>query len=405
MKPILCGTGKADITPEEKLLPMPLLGPLKFMHINDHIFVRSLSFQSGDEKCLIISLELTLVPYAEELINEISEKFHLARENVLLCATHTHEATPLCLPQIFPHTPEETEKCNHWFNNIKTALFTAVEDSLASLRPCKIGYGTGKSYVNCNRDEVKTGEKAELGFNFERPSDKTLKLVRIEDGAGALIAVLVNYACHAVVMNGCIENGGVGISGDLPGRTSAAIESDYPGCVCIWTSGAAGDQNPRMTTNFGMKLVDGKPEYQNLGENGHLVLELLSEEHVRDVKRTLSKVNCSFVTGEIVCRQSICRCPRTDVGEMEYLCSVLSVGDIVFEGVNGEVPTSIGASIVRSSPFEFALLVTHANGYRGYIPDDWQLEHDSFEAEGVPLRQGCADKKFTDTFLELFQNM
>ena len=115
MIPILCGTGKADITPGKNLLPMPLLGPLKFTHINDHIFVRSLAFQSGNEKCLIISLELTLVPYAEELIAEISEKIHLARENILLCATHTHEATPLCLPQMFPYTSEETGKCNHWF--------------------------------------------------------------------------------------------------------------------------------------------------------------------------------------------------------------------------------------------------------------------------------------------------
>lgn len=77
MIPIMCGTGKADITPGKNLLPMPLLGPLKFTHINDHIFVRSLAFQSGNEKCLIISLELTLVPYAKELIAEISEKFIL----------------------------------------------------------------------------------------------------------------------------------------------------------------------------------------------------------------------------------------------------------------------------------------------------------------------------------------
>ena len=405
MIPIMCGTGKADITPGKNLLPMPLLGPLKFTHINDHIFVRSLAFQSGNEKCLIISLELTLVPYAKELIAEISEKIHLARENILLCATHTHQATPLCLPQMFPYTSEETEKCNHWFSNIKEALFTAVEDSLASLKPCKIGYGTGKSYVNCNRDEVKTGEKAEIGFNFERPSDKTLKLVRIEDENGALIAVLVNYACHAVVMNGCIENRGVGISGDLPGRTSAAIESEYPGCVCLWTSGAAGDQNPRMMTNFGIKIVDGKPVYQNLGESGHLVLELLSEEHVRDVKRVLSKINCSLAKGNISCRQSICRCPKTDGEEMEYLCSVLSVGGLLFEGVNGEMPTSIGASIIRSSSADNVLFVTHANGYRGYIPDDWQLEHNSFEAEGVPLRLGCADRKFTETFIKLIQEI
>ena len=404
MEKLLCGAAKADITPSESMLPMPLLGPLKFTHINDHIFVRALAFACGNERCLLLAFDLTIVPYAKVLLPALSEKLSLPQENIFVCATHTHETTPLGLPHVFPLEEGEAEKCRSWFEHIQTAAVGAAREAFSSLRPCKVGFGTGKSYVNCNRDEIKSGDKAELGFNFERPSDKTVKLVRIEDEAGGLIAVLINYACHAVVMNGCIERGGMGISGDLPGRTSSAIEEAFGG-VCLWTSGAAGDQNPRMMTNFGVKLVDGKPVYQNLGETGHLVLELLSEEHVRDVKRAFEQLSWSSAEGCIFCRPARCFCPRTDGKETQYLCSLMKIGPVTFEGVDGEVPTSTGAAIVSVSSEEKTVFISHANGYQGYIPDDWQLEHRSFEAEGAPLRPGYAEKRLTEAFRTLFAEL
>lgn len=404
MEKLLCGAAKADITPDESMLPMPLLGPLKFTHINDHVFVRALAFACGKERCLLLSFDLTVVPYPDILLSALSEELSLGKANIFVCVTHTHETTPLGLSNLFPSEKEEAEKRQRWFEQIQAAALSVAKASFSSLRPCRVGYGTGKSYVNCNRDEIKSGDKAELGFNFERPSDKTVKLVRIEDEAGGLIAVLINYACHAVVMNGCIERGGMGISGDLPGRTSSAIEEAFGG-VCLWTSGAAGDQNPRMMTNFGVKLVDGKPVYQNLGETGHLVLELLSEEHVRDVKRALEKISCSSAEGPIFCRQARCFCPRTDGKETQYLCSLMKIGPVTFEGVDGEVPTSTGAAIVSVSPEERTVFISHANGYQGYIPDDWQLEHRSFEAEGAPLQPGYAEKRLTEAFRTLFAEL
>lgn len=403
MNKLLCGAAKGDITPNEKLFPMPLLGPLKINTINDRIHARVLAFQYDDRKSLLIALDMTLVPHSDDLLTFISDEFGIERKNILICATHTHEVTPISLAHIYPPDPEDTAKCDDWYQSIKQTLHSTVESALSALRPCKIGYREGKSYINCNRDEIKT-DKAELGFNFERPSDKKLKLIRIEDENDKIIAFLVNYACHAVVMNGCIVAGGIGLSGDLPGRTSSQIENIYPGSVCLWTSGAAGDQNPRMTTNFGMKNVDGKLVYQNLGETGYMVLDMLVDEHVRDILKTNKGITCEKTDGEIRCRQTICKCPkREDDGEIEYLLSVLWIGNLVFEGIDGEVPTSIGESTVRVSPNEKTLLVTHANGYKGYIPDDWQIEHNSFEAEGAFIKKGCVETLFVKSFWEMFR--
>ena len=403
MEKLLCGAAKGDITPADKLFPMPLLGPLKINKINDRIYARAIAFRYGDKKSLLIALEMTLVPHADDLLAFLSAEFGVERKNIIICATHTHEATPIGLTHIYPPDPEDTAKCDEWYGSVKQTLRSVVENAFSALRPCRIGYGEGKSYINCNRDEIKT-DRAELGFNFERPSDKTLKLIRIEDENDRIIAFLVNYACHAVVMNGCIVGGGIGLSGDLPGRTSSQIENMYPGSVCLWTSGAAGDQNPRMTTNFGMKNVDGKLVYQNLGDTGYMVLDMLAQEHVRDILKTNQGIACEDAAGDIRCRQTTCKCPKRDGnGEIGYVLSVLSIGNLAFEGIDGEVATSIGESVVRVSPYENTILVTHANGYKGYIPDDWQIAHNAFETEGAVVKKGCIEALFVKSFQELFR--
>lgn len=399
MNMLRAGAAKADITPKEALLPLPLLGPLQFTRINDHIFVRVLALESGNRRALVATFDLTFVPDAEGYKEALFAAFHIPEEYIFLAATHTHEAVPLFAARLLTREDDASKSSMSWKAHIKEGLMKAAGEAIASLRPARMGAGTGKSYINCNRDEIKSGEKAELGYNFERPSDKTLRAVRLEDEAGAPIAFLVNYACHAVVMNGCIERGGVGVSGDFPGRTASVVEARHGG-VCLWTSSAAGDQNPRMMTNFGVKVIDGKPVYQNLGETGHLVLELLTEEHVRDVERTLETIRCAPFAGEIAAGEGSAFCPRTDGGETEYRCTLLKAGGLTLAGVDGEVPTSIGAAILNEMKEE-AIFISLVNGYKGYIPDDWQLEHHSFEAEGAPLASGYAEQSLKETFRRL----
>ena len=65
-------------------------------------------------------------------------------------------------------------------------------------------------------------------------------MVKIESVSGELIAVYMNYAMHAVSL---FLDGKV--SGDFPGAAERYIERLYNDkAVALWTSGAAGDQNP-----------------------------------------------------------------------------------------------------------------------------------------------------------------
>ena len=104
-----------------------------------------------------------------------------------------------------------------------------------------MGYGTGISYINVNRQIIdpKTDRWWE-GPNREGPSDKTVAVLKFESLSGEPIAVYYNYAVHAVIA-GQLDQ----VSGDIPGAASRYIEDSFDDrVVALWSSGAAGDQNP-----------------------------------------------------------------------------------------------------------------------------------------------------------------
>lgn len=126
-------------------------------------------------------------------------------------------------------------------SKLVSGLVAAAKQAKARMQSARIGFGTGNLYLNVNRDAI--DEQSRLWSqepNLDYPSDKTLAVVKIESTNGELIAVYMNYAMHAVSL---FLNGKV--SGDFPGEAERYIERTFGDkVVALWTSGAAGDQNP-----------------------------------------------------------------------------------------------------------------------------------------------------------------
>lgn len=79
------------------------------------------------------------------------------------------------------------------------------------------------------------------------------------------------------------------------------------------------------------------------------------------------------------------------------------IGDIAFEGISAEIVTSVGKAVREVSPYEKTILVSHALGYQGYVADDWEYEHNAFEAGSAKTAKGAAQEAFVSGFGELFR--
>src|SRR5665213_3760765 len=213
------GAAKVDVTPSEKELPRNWHGIL------DRLYSRAIVLDNGASRAALITVDDGAVSDATwQTVTQRAEKeLGIPASNILLTATHTHTA----LRQRGPDYPQK--------------IFESVKLAQQNLAPARLGYGTGVSYVNVNRNRIdpKTRRWWEEP-NYDGPSDKTVAVVKFETLSGDPIAVYYNYAMHGVAA-GQLNL----VSGDAPGTTSKYIEDSFDDkIVALWSSGAAGDQNP-----------------------------------------------------------------------------------------------------------------------------------------------------------------
>jgi neutral ceramidase len=415
--PLRVGAARVDITPAaDAALPMAGYGGRTegFRGIHDSVFVRAIVLDDGTSQAALVAWESLFVPEAiwADTSRRIASETGIPPERLLLSAVHDHGAPTL--PATGP-TPQQQA----YITTVENCAVEAVRRAKAQLQPARFGIGTATAYVNVNRREFAAGRGWWLGFNEDGPSDKTVTVLRFEDLTGKPIAFWINYPVHAVVMGP--EN--YQITGDLAGATSRFVEQHYlgsdrprsdagmrvrlkpeekvtgDGVVAVWTSGAAGDQNPVSTAS---------------GEDFTLV-DALGKVLGEAVLRAASNVK---MTTEAVIRgaQKVATCPGrrvepgptpraeykfTDSDPVNIRLTLLRINDAAIAGVSGEVFTLIARRLARESRLKPTLMVTHTNGSSGYIPSDEEFEPVSYEVTASRLKPGCAEGAIVNGFLEL----
>jgi len=347
------GAAKVDITPAANAA-LPLSGYASrkegFKGIHDHIFTRAIVLSDGARTAAIVSWELIGVPDAiwEVTSQRIAKETGIPAEYLVLAAVHDHAA-----PAPFGMYGNDSPKSAAYTKQVEDATVEAIRKAKENLQPARIGMGTGRAYVNINRREYSAEDGWWLGYNDAGPSDKTVTVIRFDALSGKPIALLINYAVHAVVMGD--EN--YQISGDLAGATSRYVENYYRGkaedaprddagraiqpraaeatdkVVALWTSGAAGDQNPiSLARGEDFRMVDA------LGQ-------ILGEEAVR-VAGAIPATEQG--QGRIWGKQDLIACPGrklepgpaprkeykwVDSDPVRIRLSLLIIGDIALTGV------------------------------------------------------------------------
>ncbi len=411
------GAAKVDITPPaDAALPMSGYASRKqgFQGIHDNIYARALVLDDGHTQVALVAWELIFVPGSvwAETSRRIASETGIRPENLLLAAVHSHAGPALSGGR------ESNPATDAYTRRVENAAIECVKLAKARLQPARFGFAAGPAHVNVNRREPFPGQGLWLGFNETGPSDKTVAVFRFDDLAGKPIALLINYAVHAVVMGPQNHQ----ISGDLAGATSRFVEHYYLGrerprsdggprlrlppeqrnsgeVVALWTSGAAGDQNPvSMESGEDFTLVNA------LGRVlGEAVVRAASGIATSDQARLRAAQRVVTCPGRRVEPGPTPRAEYkfSDADPVEIRLGLLLLGNSAIAAVSGEVLTSIGLRLKRESPFTRTILVTHANGSSGYIPDDAAYGQGSYEITATRLKPGCAESAIVNGLLEM----
>lgn len=395
--PLRAGAAKVDITPaEDAALQMSGYAARQGGHtgVHDPIWVRALALDNGHARAAIVSADLIGFSheYWERMTSRISRETGIPVEAILLTATHTHGAPAIewrGRPWTQPGQAEYAERAGE-------AIAGAVREALEKLAPARIGAGEGRANVNIHRVARWSDGSWFLGLNPDGPSDKTVAVVKVESGTGEPLAILFNYAMHGTSMGQ--EN--TLITGDSPGAAARFVEQALGGkAVALFTSGAAGDQAP---------LYDLSP--RSFAGAGH-VGALLGEEVLRVAAgiRGASEVL-------LLARQTTVSCPGhrlkpgprvraryewEDAEPVLIRLSMLRINGIALGGVSGEALTRIGQRWKHESPWPHPVMINHANGSSGYLPDEASYAIPGYEIQTARVKPGCAEGAIVKGLAEL----
>jgi neutral ceramidase len=409
------GAAKIDITPAQ--LPKNIEGIL------DHIYARAIVIDNGATSAALVSVDTGML--GEQVWRTVSQRIEkelgIPAQNLIMNPTHTHSA----------------------FGGSADQVFSVVKAAKQKLQPARIGYGTGVSYINVNRNIIdrKTNKWWE-GANYDGPSDKTVAVIKFETTDGEPIAAYYNYACHAVVTGNTDM-----LSGDFPGAASRYIEDSFDDrIVALFSTGAQGDQNPLyFQQTFDLRDIRIKdyakrgqdisnampPGGQGLNKQDPTVKKLLDQQKQmilsmgqflgEEVKRVMRETNRLSADGRIFGAQKMIRFPGrtrqgqgragveatyTDGPDVQLRLSLLMIDDIAIGGCNAEIFNMIAQRFKRESPVGRSIFVSMANGSgnSGYVPNDAAFGYQTFEVLSSRCKPGYAESAIVNGLLDLIDD-
>lgn len=373
---IRVGVGKTDITPTE---PMRLYGytarKTPSIGIYDPLFCRSVVFDDGSNRAIIVSLDSGTVPLGEwlETIREyLAKEFDI--DYVFLAATHSHAA-----PRLGTH-----DKPIPWNEVIAEKIYESVRLALTKMQTAQFKVGTGQADITYDRRLVNDdGTVTMFWQNYDRkptkPVDQRINVLVVQNAEDKLIATLVHYACHPVI-SGSKSNR---VSADIPGAICAYV-NEAVGGECVFLQGACGDVNPYLAGY----LKEDASAYEAIRTEGEKVAREVVEIiyratpveqddwtiHYQQKKVTfglrhpVSDKRMKDLLQGFFSVEGLERFLKSDK-KLDADVSLLMLGDaIAWAGFPGEFFDDFQVDLKRRSPVTNTFFVGYCNGMYSYFP-------------------------------------
>ena len=385
MESLCLGVARENITPE---IGGQLYGyrPNIFSEsVADELTVTVYYFQQGKTKALMISGTVCLISteLSHSILSLIEQKFHIPRQNCMLCATHTHSG---------PNTSGQSgwgdidsEFCEDRF---VPAILSATEKAIKSVQPVKMGIAHGVSLVGINRRELNENNNIILGQNPWGPYNPEMTVLSFVDADEKTVANLIHYAAHGTAAGANHE-----ITRDWSGVMIDALEKQSGGITAFF-NGPEGDVGPRISNGKTVGNLDYVHEIGELAAKDALAIFGKISSY-SDVKLSVSnqkltiplKNRMSFEESKTMFeryKNETVNLPGmmrkyfeevidsynngfVDKKAVEAEQVLIALGDVVFASFAYELFSEIGMRIDRAIKTKSVLSLSNTNGSEGYF--------------------------------------
>ena len=368
----------------------------------DPLYARSLAMTDGKETIVISVVDSCMLPtdVCDAIKKIVTEKSEIARDRILISATHTHSAPSamaLCLG-----TRQDEEYTAFMIPKVAEGIIEAHEN----LKPAKAGWGSidASEFTNCRRwifrsDKMgsdpfgRRSVRAMMHPGYQNPNTtgpagpidpelSVLSIVAAKDDEP--IAALANFSMHYF-------GSGNAFSADYFGEVARKMEAGLGGgsIVGIMSQGTSGDLH---WMDYSKAKREGFNRDQYSDGVADVAIEALKKiEHRADVdlamaekrlpltRRTPSPERLEWAKPinetrgdarpkdkpQVYAEQAewIHENPKTDV-----VLQALRIGDLGIAALPNEVYGITGLKLKERSPLPETFNIELANGAEGYIP-------------------------------------
>jgi hypothetical protein len=384
------GAAKVEITPP---IGYPMWGygarhDKPSIGVLDPLYARALVLAVGKDRVALVSLDLGRAPTRQSTaVIRGRVKEAAAIEQIFLVGSHTHHGPVLELDN-WP-SPQDS-----YVHQLERKLADLIVEATKGLRPARIGVASKEVPFNRNRHSKRP----------DKPVDRELLVLRVEDKDGKPIAHAVNFAAHPTMEDSRLLK----FSADYPGAMAELVEKET-GAPCLFLQGAAGDLSPNPGEHHGPQKFGQAVGREVLA----LAKEIRCAASQQSTLRTYEedfRFNSRINLGNPVTKAFYVRAffrDLVDFYEREYRDGVrphLSValldGRVGFVGVSGEFFCGHSLSLKRRARLEHLLFLGYCNDYQQYFPTIEAASEGGYGADPrVAAAEGGAGEKMVDRAL------
>lgn len=444
------GVGRVVITP-------PLTAPHASWGAQTHVladgvetelWATALVVDDGATLAAWIDLDIVIITREEnDAIREVvAAAIGTTADKVRVSVTHNHAGPP---PSTWNWTKQGQEALDGYFRLLPEYAAGAARVAFNTLKPARIGVGSGESRVAINRREISPEGRPVTGVNFDGVIDPEVFVARIDGLDGSPIAAVVGYTMHPTTLGPRNRK----FSADWPGYLKRTVES-LTGATCLFAQGATGDVGPgpegwtdkfevikklgamvgceAARTYFEMSLPAVSYRHERVWESGAPLsvwaadpqpdapvrVRVESRNVELSVRELLTVEEAQAAADEIQAKLDGLKAANAPKAEIEAATFVakraymgleraltysgkatapvelqlFQIGPMVIIGTEGEPFVQIGLDIKSRSPFAGTWFAGYTNGWSGYIPTEEAYPIGGYEVDITPFAPVAANE-------------
>jgi neutral ceramidase len=419
--------------------------------VHDDLAAQALVLSDGASKVAIVGVDLLAIGtrIADDIRDRAAATTGISADSILVSATHTHSAPAF---NIFA-TPRDDAKPVEgrdleWERALPAKLASAIVQANQNLEPATLRTAAAQFTLGIHRRLRRPHHQVQTAANRVGPADAEVGALGAYRANGTPIAFLMNYPCHGVVL--CEDN--LLYSRDWPGFAmdeieSAAASNSGVRPISIFIQGATGNIDPRSRGNFevaeeygramGRAALDALNHAPLIADSRIAARRIPLTLKLRDISADLAIARaCAAQTqasldshrggdgyqlkrlrdhhaqsrAALAALEALEEQNRRDRrvdnarAELATAMTVITVGDLAFVGIPGELFVELGLALKANPHFARTFVAGYCNDLIGYIPTRAAYPEGGYEVETARIAPGSGET-IVDTALSALAAM